>query len=206
MRTRDAWPLACAPRAWRRWRRRPRRRGGAALDQDARAPVRSRQDPMTSGGGSALRARHRSGRLWTVPVPPESFGAVLRRLRERSGLTQESLAERAGLSPRAIRALERGERQHPYPHTLRAIAEALGLSSEDLEKLQMNVPQRVPAGRSGDPDSILEQKAPQPSGVAAVAPVGPPGSTAHRPLLPARRPTLGRDDEVTEVVGNLIAT
>jgi transcriptional regulator with XRE-family HTH domain len=37
---------------------------------------------------------------------------------------------RAGLSPRAISALERGERQRPYPHTVRTLADALGLSEE----------------------------------------------------------------------------
>lgn len=123
-----------------------------------------------------------------MPVPPDSFGAALRRLRERSGLTQELLAERAGLSPRAIRALERGERQHPYPHTLRAIADALRLSSEDLEELQLNVPRRPPSGGMAD------------------AHVEPARRPAWQPALPARRPTLGRDAEVAEVAGNLVAS
>jgi transcriptional regulator with XRE-family HTH domain len=60
----------------------------------------------------------------------------LRQLRASSGLTQEQLAERAGLSANAISALERGERTHPYPHTVRALASALGLSAEDSRKLQ----------------------------------------------------------------------
>ena len=55
------------------------------------------------------------------------FGLLLRRLRERSGLSQEQLAERAGISAKAVSALERGERQHPYPHTVRSLATALGL-------------------------------------------------------------------------------
>lgn len=38
-------------------------------------------------------------------------------LREAAGLTQQELAERAGLSTNGIGALERGERQRPYPHT-----------------------------------------------------------------------------------------
>jgi predicted ATPase/DNA-binding XRE family transcriptional regulator len=59
------------------------------------------------------------------------FGSQLRRHRLRAGLTQEELADRAGLSPRAISALERGERRRPYPHTMRALAEALGLSEAE---------------------------------------------------------------------------
>ena len=55
------------------------------------------------------RTRH------TVEARGEAFGARLRRLREAAGLTQEELAERAGLAAKAISALERGERQYPYP-------------------------------------------------------------------------------------------
>jgi DNA-binding XRE family transcriptional regulator len=54
----------------------------------------------------------------TVGDQDLTFGSRLRQLREAAGLTQEELALRAGLSPRAISALERGERQRPYPHTV----------------------------------------------------------------------------------------
>jgi predicted ATPase/DNA-binding XRE family transcriptional regulator len=91
-----------------------------------------------------LRTRHKTGTLWSVPAYPEAFGAALRRLREHSGLTQEQLAERAGLSPRAIRALERGERQHPYPHTVRSLAVALRLSADERATLEGAVSPRGP--------------------------------------------------------------
>jgi transcriptional regulator with XRE-family HTH domain len=58
----------------------------------------------------------------------ETFGGVLRRFRERAGLSQEELAERAGLTANAIGALERGERQRPYPQTVRQLADALALA------------------------------------------------------------------------------
>ncbi len=57
-----------------------------------------------------------------------SFDARLRRLRKAAGLTQEELASRAGLSSDAVSRLERGQRKHPYPHTVRALADALNLS------------------------------------------------------------------------------
>ena len=56
------------------------------------------------------------------------FGERLRRLRVAAGLSQEALAERAGLSTQAIGALETGKRRRPYPHTVAALAEALDLS------------------------------------------------------------------------------
>jgi predicted ATPase/DNA-binding CsgD family transcriptional regulator/DNA-binding XRE family transcriptional regulator len=59
---------------------------------------------------------------------PAGFGEQLRTLREAAGLTQEELAERAGLTARGVGALERGDRRRPYPHTVRALATALGLS------------------------------------------------------------------------------
>src|SRR5215208_555685 len=64
-----------------------------------------------------------------------SFGARLRQLREAAGLTQEELARRAGLTRNAISALERGERRRPYPHTVRTLADALGLSEEERATL-----------------------------------------------------------------------
>jgi predicted ATPase/DNA-binding XRE family transcriptional regulator len=60
---------------------------------------------------------------------------LLRHFRERAGLTQEALAEKANLSPNAIGALERGERRRPYPSTLRMLADALELSAVEREQL-----------------------------------------------------------------------
>ncbi|TCN30106.1 tetratricopeptide repeat protein [Kribbella orskensis] len=62
---------------------------------------------------------------------PGSFGALLRRYRIAAGLTQEALADRAGLSVRGIADLERGVRRFPHFHTLRCLAEALELAPDD---------------------------------------------------------------------------
>src|SRR5579859_584046 len=63
---------------------------------------------------------------------PGLFAALLERHRVNSGLSQEELAERAGLSRRGISDLERGQRRSPYPATVRQLAQALGLAGEDL--------------------------------------------------------------------------
>jgi predicted ATPase/DNA-binding XRE family transcriptional regulator len=54
-----------------------------------------------------------------------SFGALLHRYRVTAGLTQEELAERAGLSVRNLRALERGAPQRPQRATIELLAAAL---------------------------------------------------------------------------------
>src|ERR687898_475037 len=64
------------------------------------------------------------------------FGVRLRRLREAAGLTQEELAAKAGLTAKAVSALERGERRRPYPHTVRSLADALGLAEGERLALQ----------------------------------------------------------------------
>ncbi|WP_370949987.1 helix-turn-helix domain-containing protein [Amycolatopsis sp. cg5] len=72
----------------------------------------------------------------------ERFGVALRRLREGARLTQEQLAEKAGLSTNAISSLERGERTRPYPHTVDALATALGLGDEQVRALRALIPKR----------------------------------------------------------------
>jgi transcriptional regulator with XRE-family HTH domain len=63
-----------------------------------------------------------------VAEPPVRFAAALRKLRAEAGLTQEELAEAAGLSPRAISDLERGVVTIPHKDTVRLLADALRLT------------------------------------------------------------------------------
>jgi predicted ATPase/DNA-binding XRE family transcriptional regulator len=56
-----------------------------------------------------------------------ALGGLLRRQRELAGLTQEELADLAGLSARTVSDTERGLRSRIYPDTAERLAEALGL-------------------------------------------------------------------------------
>ncbi|HXT36132.1 MAG TPA: helix-turn-helix transcriptional regulator, partial [Chloroflexota bacterium] len=55
-----------------------------------------------------------------------TFGEMLGRYRRAAGLTQEALAERAGLGVRTLQGLERGESK-PHWDTAERLAAALGL-------------------------------------------------------------------------------
>jgi transcriptional regulator with XRE-family HTH domain len=57
------------------------------------------------------------------------LGPLLRDWRRAAGLTQEELADRSGLSVRAISDLERGRSTRPHRRSVALIADALGLSS-----------------------------------------------------------------------------
>ncbi len=108
---------------------------------------------------------------------PGPLAGLLRRWRERAALSQEELAARAGLTAKAVSALERGDRRRPYPNTVRALADALGLDDTDRTAL------------------------------AAAARPGPPAEDPPAPAAPAlplpSAPLIGREDELATVTGLL---
>ncbi|HET7093199.1 MAG TPA: helix-turn-helix domain-containing protein, partial [Thermomicrobiales bacterium] len=63
------------------------------------------------------------------------FGAALRRCRLAAALSQEALAERAGLSARGISDLERGARRAPRMATVQMLIDALGLRGAERNAL-----------------------------------------------------------------------
>ncbi|MEU6933889.1 helix-turn-helix domain-containing protein [Streptomyces sp. NPDC046374] len=63
------------------------------------------------------------------------FGAVLIDLRQRGRLTREELAEKSGVSVRAIGDMERGRSRAPQRRTVVALADGLGLTETEREAL-----------------------------------------------------------------------
>ena len=62
--------------------------------------------------------------------PGSRFGAMVRAYRREAGLTQKELAAKARLSVAALRDIEQSRRHRPRPSSLAALADALGLDSE----------------------------------------------------------------------------
>jgi tetratricopeptide (TPR) repeat protein/transcriptional regulator with XRE-family HTH domain len=81
--------------------------------------------------------------------PPVLFAGVLRRLRAEAGLTQEELAEAAGLSSRAISYLERGVVSTPHKDTVRMLAVALQLTGPARAHFETVARGRPGSGEAG---------------------------------------------------------
>lgn len=118
-----------------------------------------------------------------MPTPePPSLGTLLRRSRRAAAMSQETLAERAGVSARTISDLERGQRLSAHFETLRRLAEALSLSPDERTRL-------VRAGQGGWIDATLQTS-------VAAAP--------NRRRFPAAASRLvGRDREISTVLAAL---
>ena len=116
------------------------------------------------------------------------FGALLRQHRLAAGLTQEALADRAGLSTRAVQTLERGE-HHPYRDTVERLARVLDLRGDDLRRLQLAARPR--------PRQVPLQPVLTPPLTSSPSPSQPPSQPAHN-LPVALTGFVGRLREVEE--------
>jgi predicted ATPase/DNA-binding CsgD family transcriptional regulator/transcriptional regulator with XRE-family HTH domain len=91
-------------------------------------PARSAQAGASTAGDGDDPGRFPT--FSSTHLPTVSFAHLLKRHRLAAALSQEALAERAGLSARAISDLERGIHRAPYPDTIRLLAEALQIGDE----------------------------------------------------------------------------
>ncbi|HKW02631.1 MAG TPA: helix-turn-helix domain-containing protein [Vicinamibacterales bacterium] len=92
------------------------------------------------------------------PGAPGLFGKKLKAHREAAGFTQEELATIAGLSAKAVSALERGERRRPHVDTVRVLCAALDLTGASRDAF-------VASARPAAHNAGIEQ----PSGIALPA-------------------------------------
>ena len=65
-------------------------------------------------------------------VDEKSLGRVLQAARQKSGLTQQAMCQKAGLSYSTLAKIERGAIKSPSIFTIRQIAEVLGLTLDEL--------------------------------------------------------------------------
>jgi len=102
-----------------------------------------------------------------------SFAGLLRQLRTGARLTQEELAEAAGISTRAVSDLERGVNRTAHKDTARLLADALCLHERAAELFVAAGRGRAPAG-----EVLAAQQGVSPGTFAAAATRGLPRDIA----------------------------
>src|SRR5205085_4541051 len=96
-----------------------------------RSPTRLLQQTWKACCPRAIMARGTTGSIGAgrstdmAMRQAPAFGALLKRYRQAAGLTQEALAEQAGLSVRAVSDLERGLKVRPHKDTVALLTAAL---------------------------------------------------------------------------------
>lgn len=99
----------------------------------------------------------------------QDFGRLLRAFRVAAGLTQEELAERSGMSVRALSDMERGRTTRPFARSIRLLADALCLGDPGRVQLMAALPRddgdcpASAAHRDGErPQSAVPHQMPAP--------------------------------------------
>ncbi|MGW2088173.1 helix-turn-helix domain-containing protein [Streptomyces sp. NPDC001880] len=118
----------------------------------------------------------------------DQLGTLLRRLRNRSGLTQEQLEARSGVSVRTIRRLENGRSSDHRLGTVNLLADALEAGPEDRKLLAATLakPKAEPAGEP-EPVSVPES-APASVPESAPAPLPAQNSVQNYGQVTGRTP------------------
>jgi tetratricopeptide (TPR) repeat protein/transcriptional regulator with XRE-family HTH domain len=124
--------------------------------------------------------------------PALSFAGLLRRLRAEARLTQEELAEAAGVSPRSVSDLERGINRTARKDTAQLLADALGLA-EPVRPLFL-----AAARGKAAPEDVLAARGGQAPGASAAA--------ATRALPRDTVSFTGRDGELARLLEALNPT
>ncbi|TDE92686.1 XRE family transcriptional regulator [Occultella glacieicola] len=122
-------------------------------------------------------------------MAPEPLGTLLRRLRTGADLTLEQLAERSGVSDRALGDIERGAALGPHHRTMLAIAGGLRLPEPERSAL-------VAAARAG-------RRRAGPRGAPPVPPDSLPDGGTHLPLPRAVADFAGRARELAALTAAL---
>jgi Helix-turn-helix domain/NB-ARC domain len=134
---------------------------------------------------------------------PGRFGTLLREYRSASGLTQEDLAQRSGVSIRAIADMERGRTARPFRHSVRRLADGLALQGPDREQLEMAAARSAVAAIFLTAGQAAAGTVASPAVLAAVRGPGNGRGSVPRQLPPSSADFVGRTGELRVLSGAL---
>ena len=129
-------------------------------------------------------------------TPALTFGALLKQLRKRAGMTQRALAAALGYSDSLISSLEKGQRQPDLAMVIQRFVPALGLQDDPSLASQLITGaaaargERVPVQHT---HLSLRQAAQR---------LAPPAERFHLPALPVE--VIGRDEAVNQIGNRLL--
>ncbi|WP_319410985.1 helix-turn-helix domain-containing protein [uncultured Cohaesibacter sp.] len=114
---------------------------------------------------------------------------IIRKLRLDRGLSQEQLADMAGISTRTLQRIERGAKASP--ETLKCLAAVLEVEFTDLNKEQIMAEQNSPSQHPHSPSSGQQDAAPS----AEISRAPAPAPEASYQAAPTRMPQLSADEQ-----------
>ncbi|MFF7636405.1 helix-turn-helix domain-containing protein [Kitasatospora sp. NPDC008050] len=112
----------------------------------------------------------------------DQLGTLLRRLRHQSGLTQEQVAERSGVSVRTIRRLETGKSADHRLGTVNLLADALDVGPEDRQRLAATLARTQQAAVAEAASEPAPQAGSEPAPEASATPPAPLPEAPAAPL------------------------
>jgi DNA-binding XRE family transcriptional regulator len=122
-----------------------------------------------------------------------AFGARLGEFRRSAGLSQQELAERSGLSIRAISNLERGRARWPHLDSVHRLADVLGLHDQARAQFLAAAARRPTRTAAGPVTTAPGDRLPSAGG----------GQVAPRQLPAPVQHFVGRENELKELTGLL---
>jgi transcriptional regulator with XRE-family HTH domain len=106
-----------------------------------------------------MQTNNHQGEGWAVSA--EHFAGRLKELREQAGLTQQQLADKAGIGKDSVAQLEQGRNQASWAFVL-ALADALGITPNDFRQAAASRVE-VKRGRPKKAKTLTEQAPAEPA-------------------------------------------
>jgi len=133
------------------------------------------------------------------------LATLIRLARQRTGLSQEALANRSGVAVRTISDLERGRIRRPHAATVEHLARALGLTEEQRRELAEATTAAIAAAGAPEAAGGGDEASPRTDQNATGGPRSADDPDRPVSLLPPEVGMIGREGVVDDLRRRLLA-